>query len=185
MQPTTGSKAGRNGNWIQTISGRAFWPLDPRSEEIDIDDITWALSMQCRFAGHVRQFYSVAEHSVHVSFNVPAEYALWGLLHDATEAYLTDLVQPLKVCIPQYKEWEDALMQCICHRFNLTWPMPPEVKSIDYRILFTEKQVLLNPCEREWSSHAEPLSLYLPCWSPAEAQRYFKSRFMELHHEPT
>lgn len=54
----------RVGDWMQTYSGRAFWPLDPRPEEIELDDIAHALSLQCRFGGHCRWFYSVAEHSI-------------------------------------------------------------------------------------------------------------------------
>lgn len=56
--------AGRKGDWIQTVTGRPFWPLDPRVEELDIRDIAHSLAMQCRFGGHCHRFYSVAEHSV-------------------------------------------------------------------------------------------------------------------------
>ena len=86
----------RVGDWIQTMSGVIFYPLDPRPEEIRIEDIAHALSHQCRFAGHCREFYSVAEHSVRVSRELPQEFMLWGLLHDASEAYLVDLPRPIK-----------------------------------------------------------------------------------------
>lgn len=68
----------RRGDWIQTFTGRRFWPLDPRPEDVCIEDIAHALSLKCRFGGHCTRFYSVAEHSVHVSNYVPAEFALWG-----------------------------------------------------------------------------------------------------------
>src|ERR1017187_10636100 len=76
---------------ITTFSGIHFWPLLPNPADIRIEDIAHALSNQCRFAGHAREFYSVAEHSVRVSQLCPPEDALWGLLHDASEAYLTDV----------------------------------------------------------------------------------------------
>src|ERR1039457_118422 len=82
--------------FIGTFSGLRFWPLDPNPEKILIDDIAHALAHQCRFGGHASRFYSVAEHSVHVSRLCPPEDALWGLLHDASEAYLVDLPRPLK-----------------------------------------------------------------------------------------
>ena len=84
-------KALRNGSWLQTYTGIQFWPLDPRPEEIDIQDIAHALSLLCRFNGHCQRFYSVAEHSVHVSTILAPEFGLWGLLHDAAEAYLSDI----------------------------------------------------------------------------------------------
>ena len=76
----------RIGDWIQTYTGRQFWPLDPRVDEIHIEDIAHSLSMRCCYGGHLTDFYSVAEHSVLVSLHVPQEFALWGLLHDAAEA---------------------------------------------------------------------------------------------------
>ena len=81
----------RIGDWMQTYTGERFWPLDPRIEDIHIRDISMALGKLCRYGGHTIFFYSVAEHSVLVSEYVPEEYALWGLLHDASEAYLSDI----------------------------------------------------------------------------------------------
>src|SRR4051812_6540197 len=86
----------QKGDWMQTISGKAFFPLDPRPADVDIQDIAHALAFQCRFGGHVKEFYSVAEHSVRVSLICAHEDAKWGLLHDATEAYLSDIVRPVK-----------------------------------------------------------------------------------------
>src|SRR4051812_30250690 len=84
----------RVGNWMQTFTGRQFWPVDPRADEIAIEDIARALAMTCRFGGHVRFHYSVAQHSFLVSLVCSPEHALWGLLHDASEAYLGDVVWP-------------------------------------------------------------------------------------------
>jgi hypothetical protein len=86
----------RRGDWMQTFTGRAFYPLDPRPEDIDPVDIAHALSLICRYGGHSSRFYSVAEHCVLMSHAVAPEHALWALLHDATEAYLGDMIRPLK-----------------------------------------------------------------------------------------
>src|SRR5208282_6622849 len=83
--------------WIRTFSGGRFYVLEPRVEDVRIEDIAHALSMQCRFTGHVREFYSVAEHSVWVSRYSHREDALWGLLHDASESYIGDMSTPLKL----------------------------------------------------------------------------------------
>lgn len=180
MTYTTGVDDHRRGGWIQVISGAPFWPLDPRPEEIDINDIAWSLSMQCRYAGHVTRFYSVAEHSILVSQLVPATDALWGLLHDATEAYLQDLVQPLKVDLPEYRAHEDRLMACIAQRFGLVGPMPASVKEIDRRMLFTEKHALLRTSVREWGATGDRLHVDLPCLQPYTAYTEFLARFLEV-----
>src|SRR5688572_18527016 len=89
----------RVGDWILTATGRSFWPLDPRADEICIDDIAQALAKVCRFGGHCCDFYSVAQHSVLVAHLVERSHpqlALHALLHDAAEAYLGDFTQPLK-----------------------------------------------------------------------------------------
>src|SRR5579872_2947230 len=85
-----------NQPWIQTASGLEFPLFEPRLDAINIEDIAHGLSMICRFTGQCARFYSVAEHSVHVSHLVPREDAAWGLLHDAAEAYLGDVASPLK-----------------------------------------------------------------------------------------
>jgi hypothetical protein len=134
----------RRGDWIQTYSGIQFWPLDPREEDILIEDIAHALSMQCRFGGHCHRFYSVAEHCCHVSDRCP-EFPLWGLLHDAAEAYLTDVIRPIKPYLTEYKGIEDHLMYHIANRFGLEHDMPYNVKVADLRILTTEVGQLLGP----------------------------------------
>ena len=98
--------------WIQTHLGIQFIVLEPRFENIHIGDIAHALSMNCRFNGHCKDFYSVAEHSVHVSriLDDDPNLALWGLLHDASEAYITDLPRPVKNAMPQFEEIEERYL---------------------------------------------------------------------------
>src|SRR4051812_31750950 len=83
--------------YIQTYSGTEFWPLSPKAADVKLIDIAHALSNKCRFAGHCREFYSVAQHSVLVSRQLPDEFKLWGLLHDAGEAYFADIPNPIKI----------------------------------------------------------------------------------------
>src|SRR5690242_11754504 len=96
IQSDLSSRQPRRGDWMQTYTGRRFWPLDPRVDDIDIGDIAHHLSLVCRFAGACREFYSVAQHCVGVSYVCDPKDALWGLLHDAAEAYVGDMVRPLK-----------------------------------------------------------------------------------------
>jgi hypothetical protein len=175
------AEVSRGSGWIQTYTGKAFWPLDPRPEELDIEDIAHALSHQCRYAGHTSAFYSVAEHSVHISYAVSPENALWGLLHDASEAYLVDIPRPLKPFMPDYKVWEARLMQCIAQRFGLTGEEPVEVKEMDTRILHNERKALMRT-GLEWSLKGEPIpNLVIVGWEPAAAYSEFMIRFIDLY----
>jgi hypothetical protein len=132
--------------YIRTYTGKKCWPVDPRIEDIDIKDIAHALSLLCRFTGHVREFYSVGDHSLRVSELCSTENKLWGLLHDASEAYLVDLARPVKRTpefgVP-YRAVEGRLMKCICEKFNLSEGEPPEVKEADNRLLRTEQRDLM------------------------------------------
>jgi 5'-deoxynucleotidase YfbR-like HD superfamily hydrolase len=117
--------------------------LSPRVEDIWIDDIAHSLANLCRFGGHCRQFYSVAQHSVLVSRLVPLHLAFVGLMHDATEAYVGDMVRPLKYSLPQFLEIEDAIWRLIARRFDLPLHLPAEVKEADDIALVTERRDLI------------------------------------------
>jgi uncharacterized protein len=177
----------RVGDWMQTYTGRAFWPLDPRPEEIDPLDIAHALGMLCRYGGHVRRFYSVAEHCVLMSRAVAPEFALWALLHDATEAYLVDVPRPIKHYLPDYVAIEHRLMAVICERFGLDATEPPEVKDADNRILLDERAKLLKTPPRPWAPEIEglqPLGVRVTGWGPRLAQRIYLDRLNELGVSP-
>lgn len=170
----------RTGDWIQTATGKQFWPMDPRPEEIHLEDVAHALSMMCRFAGHCRRFYSVAEHSVLLSYAVSSENALWALLHDATEAYLVDVPRPVKPFLPGYREAESALEIAVAKRFGLALPLPDEVKEADRRILTDEAAQNMAAPPMPWSTSAEPLGVHLHFWPPEYAKRMFLGRFADL-----
>ncbi len=134
--------------FIYTYTGIKFYPLEPKLEEISIIDIVHALSNICRFTGHVKYSYSVAQHSVHVS-QLCKKYTMWGLLHDASEAYLTDFPAPLKNS-PElgkaYKEYESKLMAMVCQRFGIQPDMPDEVDIADKIMVTAEMRDLMgNP----------------------------------------
>jgi len=139
----------RKGEWLQTFSGRRFWPMDPRPDEVAIEDIAHALAMACRFGGHTREFYSVADHSVLVSELVPAEQALAGLLHDAAEAYLCDLPRPIKRSMSFRTAWRDieaGIEFAIVRAFGLspTALHTDEIATADLRALATEARDLMG-----------------------------------------
>lgn len=170
----------RQGNWMQTYTGIQFWPIDPRPEEIHLEDIAVALSRACRYAGHCERFYSVAEHSVLVSQVVPPEDALAGLLHDATEAYLVDIPRPIKPFLVGYKEIENRLWTVIAERFGLSPDLPESVKIADNTVLLAEQKQILKPPPAPWCVPGEPADVVIECWSPDEAEMAFVRRFVNL-----
>jgi 5'-deoxynucleotidase YfbR-like HD superfamily hydrolase len=176
-----------NSHWVQTFSGKQCWPLNPKPEDIDIVDIAHALSNLCRYAGHCREFYSVAQHSVIVSNNVPPADALWGLLHDAPEAFICDLPRPVKHAIPGYRDIEERLMAIIAFCFSLPLQMPPSVKIADNRALATERRDLMATPPIPWiqTENVEPFPNRIEAVSPARAKQMFMDRFLELTQPPS
>jgi hypothetical protein len=174
--------AQHRGDWMQTYTAKAFYPLSPAVEDIDPLDIAHALSLLCRYGGHSSRFYSVAEHSVLMSHAVAPENALWALLHDAAEAYLGDVIRPLKRALPAYALIEDNVMAFICARFGLDVECPAEVKEADNRILVNERAVLMGPPPLPWASieDVEPLDVTVEGWPAAVAEATFYDRLMHL-----
>ena len=175
----------RKGDWMQTFTGRQFWPIDPRPEEVSIVDIAHSLSNQCRYAGHCKSFYSVAQHSVMVSYICAPEDALWGLLHDAAEAYLVDLPRPIKRFSDlgwHYKQVEARLMQVLCLRFNLPVDEPASVSKADDVVLVTEMRDLMGMPPTQWreSLANKPLESAIIPWGPRASKNKFLRRFEEL-----
>ncbi|MBI2566041.1 MAG: phosphohydrolase [Candidatus Schekmanbacteria bacterium] len=167
-------------SWIQTYTGKQFWPLDPRAEHVDIADIAHSLSLQCRFNGHCRSFYSVAEHCVRVSEIVAAEHALWGLLHDAGEAYLADLPRPIKGRLDAYGRLEDRVLAKIAEAFGLSWPIPADVHRADDILLATESRDLMAAPPAPWGLREQPLAATIDPKPPEDAERAYLERFARL-----
>lgn len=167
-------------DFIQLYSGKPFHFLEPREEEVDIDDVAHTLSLLCRFGGHCKKFYSVAEHSVRCSWEVSDEFALEALLHDATEAYLVDMPRPIKYAMPQYKEFEDKIDIVVRKKFGLPEKMSKEVHLIDNVLLATERRDLMKESEKPWNWLPDPLDYEITPWTPGIAQSEFINRYHEL-----
>jgi hypothetical protein len=174
----------RNGNWLQTYTGIKFYPLDPKPEEVDINDVAHALSLLCRYGGHCREFYSVAEHSFHASYLVPPEHALTALMHDATEAYLVDVPRPIKKYLTNYVEIEDELWRVIAGKWGMPAVMPQCVHDADVAMLFAERdQIVEHASDVEWGMGlVTPVTARprITCLSPRIAERLFLRRFEAL-----
>lgn len=168
---------------ILTAAGNYFHFEEPEESVFDINEIAHALSHICRFTGHVREFYSVAQHSVLVSHAVPSEDALAGLLHDAPEAYLGDVSSPLKALLKDYQEIEKRVEAAVLTRFGLSPNLPESVKRADLVLLLTEKRDLMPNDGVDWSpfgSTIEPLERRIHPWVPELAKEVFLRRFREL-----
>ena len=151
-----------------------------RPEDIDILDIANALGNTCRWSGQVSRFYSVAEHSVIVSRLVSPQNALWGLLHDAGEAYLSDLVAPIKAKMPGYVALETNVMRAICLWAGLPEEMPAEVNDIDLRLRVNEACELGLRPELWGGQKGSPLPAHVAGWMPDYARIAFLGRWKEL-----
>lgn len=183
-------------HWIQTFTGKQFSPLDPKIENLDIVDVAHALAFQCRFAGHVSRFYSVAEHSVRVSRRVEAVVEAlkwgsddrvvatkWGLVHDAAEAYMGDMVRPLKTepSMAPFRVAEAHLMRYIAAWLDLPPDEPDVVRAVDHSILGTEVRQLKAPVHPGWDALPDDdLPHAILGWAPEVAKRNFLTRFRRL-----
>jgi len=168
---------------IMTCSGRFFSYIDPQPDQIDINDIAHALAMTCRFAGFTLKFYSVAEHSVRVSEVCDPQDAFAGLLHDAAEAYLTDIPSPAKRLLPDYKALEQRVFCAIARKFGVPSELPAGVKHADGVLLATEARDLCAPGWEYWGLPHAPLDQRIVAWTQEEAKARFLDRFACLNHE--
>jgi uncharacterized protein len=176
------------GPYLQTVSGRWVNPFDPDPDQLDAGDIARALANQCRFGGHSRVFYSVAQHSVIVSELVEqrggdAEDVFAALMHDASEAYLGDMPHPIKhrsSLGAAFKAAEDHLEAALRERFGIKAHVP-EIKRADRALLATERRAFSGE-GWHWPEleGVEPLELELTAVAPDEAAQAFAQRYAEL-----
>lgn len=174
----------------ETFTGKQIDFLNPVPEAIDIVDIAHALSLLCRFAGHSKYFYSVAEHSVRVADLLEQSrpgLQLHALLHDAHEAYVQDVTTPLKNLLGQpYEEVAGRLDDCIAKRFDLdilSEPSRASIRQADYQMLSIESASLMNSRGEWWdwpNGRPEPLYAIVSPWQPHEAKRRFLSKFYKI-----
>jgi hypothetical protein len=165
-----------------------FSLVDPIIDDIDIRDIAHALSLQCRWTGHSKFHYSVAQHSYYCSYLGPKQNALDHLMHDASEAYLSDMSRPLKYYTNvgiAYRLMETIMQNAIERRFNLR-RQPASVHIADNQMLFAERDQLMGKVvlwNKSLTIHKDfgTAEIRIKEWSTRHAERMFLRRFHELY----
>jgi len=177
----------RQGDFIYTFTGRRFWPMDPRAEDMCIEDIAHALSMLCRYNGHVDRFYSVAEHSMlvyhAVSWIRPGEPALHlqALLHDASEAYLADVPRPVKPYLSNYRTAEREVERAIANAFGLpSIGKASPIGAIDHDIIGDEMLALMPFAAKTMGITEAWLHVPIRCLQPSDAEDMFLTTFRAI-----
>lgn len=179
-------KVKSKGYWIETFSGVRFDLIEPKEDDILIEDIAHALSNLCRFSGHTKVFYSVAQHSLMLCDLVEEKYRLQALLHDASEAYLSDIPSPLKFYLPEYRKIEDNLIKLIFRKFKTEYPISSHVHLMD-KVMVNVEHVLL-PYKLAWyyDDYINPkINMKLPkvnlyFASQKKIEKNFLNKFSEL-----
>lgn len=139
-------------SYITTYTGKHFDPTAPDAKLFDVRDIAHALSLTCRGNGHVKTFFSVGQHCVNCALEaeqsgLSPRVVLACLLHDASEAYMSDVPRPFKQALPSYVEAEERLLDMIYEKFlgdALSEEEQKQVKSIDDDLLYYDLKVLLG-----------------------------------------
>ena len=178
--------------WLETYTGRIVDVTAPDTKTIDLLDIAHGLSMQCRFNGHVRTFYSVAEHCVLVAralreWGYDNRIQLLGLLHDAAETYVGDIIRGVKSMLPYMRVLEGKMQTAIMLALNVEPADEAEhrlVKDADNALLVIEATELmpgkaLARCVRDGFTWKE-CSVHVRCWTPKQAQSAWLDAYTEL-----
>lgn len=173
------AKMQEGGGYTRTRSGRKFWILNPSPEDFSVKDMAFSLSNVCRWGGHC-DFYSVAQHAVMcaraaLDLRHPAISPLKMLHHEASEAYMGDMVRPLKRGLPDYRAVEERMMQAAAKAVGFQWPMTEEEHALDSGMMILESRFLFPSTTREDFPEEPPFPLLFPNfrWSPREACHNF------------
>jgi len=168
---------------IQTFTGKYVNPLNLKMEDIDIRDIAHCLSQLCRFTAHTNTFYSVAEHSLYVSYLLPDEWKLAGLLHDASEAYLCDLASPVKRAITGYKIHEEQAQDKIYRKFGINYVNHRRIKVVDNVVLYHEAMKLFNEDFGYFDKYKNDIPVNIQVCSPKVVEYKFLKQFERLKND--
>ena len=169
-------------NWIDTYCGGRIHLANPTVSNIRLLDIAHSLSNLCRYNGHCKKFFNVAEHSVLVAQEVlratgDRMLALCALMHDSPEAYLGDMTGPLKDMMIVFKILELRFEKVISERFGLEIPFDHKaIKKADYEVFFTEADHLFEHDYAVWSREGGRADVNIECWAPEKA----KGRFLKM-----
>lgn len=174
-------------SFIETYTGRAFYPLNPSEDVISVIDIAHALSNQCRYSGHVEKFYSTAQHCciladyvANVSKGSPLD-CLQILMHDSAEAYLVDIPRPVKQFMPMYRKWDRDITMCVRSWLGLYGvPIPDWQDILDSAIVNDEREHLMCDSGLEWNHAVRALGVEInDAWLPPVAEQQFLMRYAQ------
>lgn len=174
-------------SFIETYSGRAFYPLRPRVEDVSVIDIAHHLANQCRYSGATRLFYSTAQHCclladfVMQRRNGTALDGLEILMHDGAETYLVDVPRPIKQFLPDYRKWDHTLTMTIREWMGLKdRPLPKWQDEFDSRIIVDERLQVMSDSGLDWQHDLVPLDINIDPWDPQRAEQEFLKRYAVL-----
>lgn len=178
---------------IVTYTGKTFDFLNPKPEDVCIEDIAHSLANICRYTGHVRKFYSVAQHCVLAAKADSPSNPLQRLLHDADEAYIGDIVSPWKQLLGVHENkfisayipvrlFEQKIQKVIGLALGVDLTHSAEVKAVDNRMYFTEVRDLMVPSDefRKWKDDLKPFKDKIVCWNSLDAEAVFLFTYRKL-----
>jgi len=171
-------------SYIETYTGRKFFPLAPSVEMCSIIDIAHHLSNQCRYSGATEQFYSTAQHCCILASYVEnvmkgsAMDCLQILIHDAAEAYLVDVPRPVKQFMPDFRIWDRKIQMTIREWLGLAdVAIPTWQDDLDSRVIVDERHQIMSDSGNDWGHDLEPLKVRVEHWPPRMAEKQFLFRY--------
>ena len=166
-----------------TYTGQLVDPLNLSPDDIDIEDIAHSLALQNRYGGHTLWPYSVAQHSILLARAVPKSLARAALMHDASEAYCSDLPHPIKKNVPQYNSIEIPIQTAIFAKYNIPWDHMEEVSYYDRAICLDEMSQLMPDIDQELVKTHRRLGVMIKAMSWQDVEEWYLDMFYELFDE--